>query len=184
MEVRFFTYQQRYRGEKMDIKFELKKCPFCGGEAQMIIAKADTKLYGVECKRCHVLMGHTVNNSTEFFTMPLYAADAWNQRAAHLPETKADIPMPEVKEPKKSSQAAAGHWIPVKDEAWPSFLEDGKEYLISTAYNSVRVDVYCEDLDENGETIGWFDNTDADDVVAIMELPEPYKGQQGAETKH
>ena len=107
----------------MDVKFELKKCPFCGGEAQMIIAKADTKLYGVECKRCHVLMGHTVNNSTEFFTMPLYAADAWNQRAAHLPETKADIPMPEVKEPKKSSQAAAGHWI-LTSEAVPDSIQN------------------------------------------------------------
>ena len=65
----------------MDIKFELKKCPFCGGEAQMIVAQADIKLYGIECKKCHILMGHTVNNSTEFFRKPIYAADAWNQRA-------------------------------------------------------------------------------------------------------
>ena len=124
----------------MDIKFELKKCPFCGGEAQMIVAQADIKLYGIECKKCHILMGHTVNNSTEFFRKPIYAADAWNQRAetaagqcevvidakawdelpaevkekmmkalrgtmlrvvasdmGHLPATKCNIPMPEVK---------------------------------------------------------------------------------------
>ena len=127
----------------MNIKFELKKCPFCGGEAQMIVAQADIKLYGIECKKCHILMGHTVNHSTEFFSKPIYAADAWNQRASaanqcevvidamtwdklpaeakaqmlralrgtmlsvsasdmgHLPATKCNIPMPEVK-PHKS----------------------------------------------------------------------------------
>lgn len=132
MEAHFFTYQQRYRGENMDIKFELKKCPFCGGEAQMIIAKADTKLYGVECKRCHVLMGHTVNNSTEFFTMPLYAADAWNQRA--------EMTIEEVEQWAKQSKFTI-----VADEWW-----DAAQDIISKYQ---KIEQIANDKNVNGDLL-------------------------------
>lgn len=65
----------------MQIRFDLNRCPFCGGEAEIVATAAGPSLFGVHCKSCDVLVGHTSKGFTEFFRTPLAAADAWNRRA-------------------------------------------------------------------------------------------------------
>ena len=51
---------------------ELKPCPFCGGEAELMVGK----YYGtkwVECKTCHA--------ESDAFDTRAEAIDAWNRRA-------------------------------------------------------------------------------------------------------
>lgn len=61
---------------------ELKPCPFCGGEAEVIphkffseklkLWKVDS--YGVECKNCHT-------SGYQFWGCEEQAVNAWNRRA-------------------------------------------------------------------------------------------------------
>lgn len=54
------------------IKAELKTCPFCGGEAEII--GAYNKFYQVVCQKCE-------GSIDRFFDTPEEAAKAWNRRA-------------------------------------------------------------------------------------------------------
>lgn len=57
---------------------ELRKCPFCGGEAELSLYWEDT--YCVYCKRCEA--------KTDGFAYPKDAIEAWNKR---VPPTSKDI---------------------------------------------------------------------------------------------
>lgn len=51
--------------------------------------------------------------------------------------------------------------------------EDGQEVLITTKYNTVCIDVFCRD----GDNECYFETyCDDHDVIAWAELPEPYVG--------
>ena len=61
---------------------ELKPCPFCGGEAEVVPHKVFSKAleawkvdcYRVECKNCHA-------SSYQFWGTEEQAVNAWNRRA-------------------------------------------------------------------------------------------------------
>ena len=75
-------------------------------------------------------MGHTVNNSTEFFIKPIYAADAWNQRA----------------------ETAAGQWVDVHDK----LPEKGKNDFILCCFRNGYVDACTRGyLQENDHIVAW-----------------------------
>lgn len=55
---------------------ELKPCPFCGGEAKMLIhhnEQLNYVRYSIECQRC-------LTESNKYF-VPKIAEEAWNRRA-------------------------------------------------------------------------------------------------------
>ena len=66
------------------IRIELKSCPFCGAEAEIVNAPANRMrqipCFAVHCKGCNILVGRTEAGRTEFFRTALEAADAWNRR--------------------------------------------------------------------------------------------------------
>ena len=61
---------------------ELKPCPFCGGEAEIVphrffsekLKAWKTESYGVECKNCHT-------SGYQFWGCEEHAIKAWNRRA-------------------------------------------------------------------------------------------------------
>lgn len=61
---------------------ELKPCPFCGGEANLVphkffsqrTQKWEIDCYGVECKNCRT-------SSYQFWGCEKHAITAWNRRA-------------------------------------------------------------------------------------------------------
>lgn len=56
---------------------ELLNCPFCGGEAQVVVdIEFVDKPYMVECKKCDALSGHRYNKEN--------AIKAWNKRDYEL----------------------------------------------------------------------------------------------------
>ena len=60
---------------------ELKSCPFCGGEAEIVPHKFFSEIlkawmvdcYGVECKNCHT-------SGYQFWGTEAHAIAAWNRR--------------------------------------------------------------------------------------------------------
>lgn len=52
--------------------FKLKPCPFCGGEAQILIIK-EQKFHSVRCIKCRTL--------TDIYETEEEAIEAWNRRA-------------------------------------------------------------------------------------------------------
>ncbi len=66
---------------------KLKPCPFCGGEAQLMVADPEDNEhilfmhFGITCKKCHILMGNTLHGVTDFFDTVDDAIRAWNARA-------------------------------------------------------------------------------------------------------
>ena len=60
---------------------ELKPCPFCGGEAEIVPHKFFSEIlkawmvdcYGVECKNCHT-------SGYQFWGTEAHAIAAWNRR--------------------------------------------------------------------------------------------------------
>ena len=61
--------------------FELKNCPFCGGESEVMEAMdAFTPCYGVCCKKCNVMIGTVASGRTDFFRTVEAAKYAWNRR--------------------------------------------------------------------------------------------------------
>ena len=63
-------------------KNELKKCPFCGGEAHVYYAKSNDCMgipcYGVACIECKIMIGRVEQGMTEFFRTKDEAIKAWN----------------------------------------------------------------------------------------------------------
>ena len=61
---------------------ELKKCPFCGGEAEMKIKYGNygytPHIYCVKCKRCGANIEMVSNNYADLSDA---VANAWNRRA-------------------------------------------------------------------------------------------------------
>lgn len=65
---------------------DLKPCPFCGGEAEIVISPTNQEhnlsCYAVHCKRCYVMIGYADphTRTTEFYKSPRSAAEMWNTR--------------------------------------------------------------------------------------------------------
>lgn len=66
---------------------ELKPCPFCGGKANIGIARVDgsEKTYSIVCKRCNVgiFSPRFAENEWNAYGNVKDAIKAWNRRAAH-----------------------------------------------------------------------------------------------------
>ena len=62
----------------------IKDCPFCGGEAQLMIAPYNRAIeipcVGVYCKQCKVMIGTVAHEKTDFFRTTEEALRAWNRR--------------------------------------------------------------------------------------------------------
>lgn len=65
-------------------KEDLKPCPFCGGEPEMVYAPINMAInipcFGVACKKCRILIGTTKHGVTDFYRSKEDAAEAWNRR--------------------------------------------------------------------------------------------------------
>lgn len=65
-------------------KAELKPCPFCGGEPEMVYAPTNAGIgiacWAVACKACRVMIGTTRYGVTDFYRSAEKAAEAWNRR--------------------------------------------------------------------------------------------------------
>ena len=71
------------------------------------------------------------------------------------------------------------HPIEVRDgEIVGSLPEDGQAVLVSTIFEGVTVDFFCEDQDG-----GFFEDWDWSEVKAWAEMPEPYKSREEEEQK-
>lgn len=53
---------------------KLKPCPFCGGEAQIVVDDETENYFGVKCFNC----GGAIYAEKE---LPRYAIEAWNKRS-------------------------------------------------------------------------------------------------------
>ena len=62
----------------------LKKCPFCGGEAQLVEAPINRlnliPCFAVSCKKCKIMIGTVEHGQTDFYRTPYEAIAAWNRR--------------------------------------------------------------------------------------------------------
>ena len=72
-------------GKPVDIKIELKPCPFCGSEARLAIKDWDNRVdeYRAECARCGAI-------NRDWVLDPAVAASAWNRRILYgddIPKT-------------------------------------------------------------------------------------------------
>lgn len=68
----------------MDIN-ELKPCPFCGGEAEMVTYSGKKQVVYIECSGCNALMGnprpiHSAMRGKLYFESESDLVDAWNKR--------------------------------------------------------------------------------------------------------
>ena len=65
---------------------ELKPCPFCGGEAEPIVARVDesTKTYSVICTQCYTGIFRPRMKGMEWcaYRTENEAIDAWNKRTS------------------------------------------------------------------------------------------------------
>ena len=57
---------------------ELKRCPFCGGEAEALKVNYD-RYYMITCKLCKIKLGKLTRSGA--FQTQQEAIDAWNRRA-------------------------------------------------------------------------------------------------------
>lgn len=70
------------------------------------------------------------------------------------------------------------HPIEIRDGEIVGLLpEDGQAVLVSTIYEGVTTDVFCEDQDG-----GFFEDWDWPQVIAWAPLPEPYKPREEGTT--
>jgi hypothetical protein len=76
-------------GVTMSNKYKLKPCPFCGGEARILVVKKGFKSI-IECTTHYCgFMRHSYNNGDTDENAALRLATAWNRRADNEPR-KAD----------------------------------------------------------------------------------------------
>lgn len=59
---------------------ELKPCPFCGGEARLLL-NAKRKIYGKDEYRIGVVACCSVCEASMFYVSEKLATEAWNRRA-------------------------------------------------------------------------------------------------------
>lgn len=64
----------------------LRECPFCGGDASIVVAKPEDNdhllftRYSVGCKKCGMMIGTIVHGQTDFFDTIVEAVGTWNTR--------------------------------------------------------------------------------------------------------
>ena len=64
---------------------ELKKCPFCGGEANLITYAGAERIVYIDCKDCKALMGYprvviSAMKGKLYFENEAELIEAWNNR--------------------------------------------------------------------------------------------------------
>lgn len=70
--------------------YEIKSCPFCGGNNIHIMSKKffdelveehDTACITVECKDCHLTMYDHTLDENDYYIRKLFVTEKWNKRA-------------------------------------------------------------------------------------------------------
>lgn len=71
--------------ERSDSMAELRNCPFCGGEASIVIYQGSKRIFYIECKGCNALMGNprimiSGMKGKLYFENEAELVEAWNTR--------------------------------------------------------------------------------------------------------
>lgn len=153
---------------------DLKRCPFCGGEARLLL-NAKRKIYGKDEYRTGVVACCNVCEARMFYGSEKLAIEAWNRRVEQQW-------IPVKMRPMDSEERE--YWeehvdFPLTDEIAQTFdcpmPNDGQRIWVQTKNGFVFDDVCDSDCDG----IGLEGNGDWDDIIAWMPMnvPEPWKGE-------
>lgn len=99
---------------------ELKPCPFCGGEAEVIVAEPGPNEhllfphFGIACKQCRTMIGTVVHGMTDFYDTVDEAREAWNAREKQMCRVLArHRPMPHCVE-LSDFGLSCGHYVTLR----------------------------------------------------------------------
>ena len=166
----------------------LKPCPICGGEAKIKrigVGHSEKNYYKklkIVCTECE-LSTDTFNVYTTISDTGTVSASTtdmtdkikeWNNRPGSIITEDGWIPIKTIEMTEDEKKEYKIKFGGDADECYACPLpEDGQKVLITTMWDSVLIDTFCED-----DGVCYFDNYDGFvDIKAWRPLPEPYKAE-------